>query len=127
MIFGSRKNKAIKSYLMILPKLMIKDYGRSSEYSALQVIRSLERYSFNIKYKTYAVALHCSNEEFFNYFKNEISDSEYQQLRTEISKKYFDGFEFTSSDVSKYSIMFSGYNYSDNHSEGDIMIDGDGD
>lgn len=127
MIFASRKNKTIKSYLTALPRMMAKDYGKSSEYTALQVIKSIDRYKFNAKYKSYAVVLHSIEEEFFSYFKKEFSDSEYQKFRAEISKKYFDGFAFTNRDVSKYSIKFSSYKYVDNSSDGDIMIDGDGD
>lgn len=109
-MFSSRKNKAINSYLKALPKMMTSDYGKSIDYSALQVIKSIERYKFNAKHQAYAVALHCSEEEFFSYFNDDISKSEYQQIRDELSMKYFDGHDFTSRDVSKYSSPFSNNN-----------------
>lgn len=128
-MFSSRKNKAVNSYLKALPKMMTNDYGKSTEYSALQVVKSIERYKFNAKYQAYAVALHCSEEEFFSYFNDAISKSEYQQIRDELSMKYFDGHDFTSKDVSKYSVMFSNYKYEDSsNQEGDfVIVDGDGD
>ena len=126
-MFSSRKNKAVNSYLKALPKMMTNDYGKSIDYSALQVIKSIERYKFNAKHQAYAVALHCSEEEFFSYFIDEISKPEYQQIRDDISNKYFDGLGFTSADVAKYSLTFSNYG-------GDTTVvdwvggsDGDGD
>ena len=35
------------------------------------------------------------------------------EIKDEISKKYFDGSDFNSTDVSKYSKLFSGYAYED--------------
>ncbi len=129
MLFKLSKKKAINSYLTSLPKLMTKDYGKSLEYSPMQVIKSIERYKLNAKYQIYAVALYTEQEDFIQYCESNQLTFDYKLIRDELSRMYFDGFDFSSTDVAKYSVSFSGFKYVDpSGDEGDLMcVDGDGD
>jgi len=89
---------------------MAKDYGKSYEYSTLQVVKSIARYKINSKHQVYAMVLFCSKEDFLCYFENKITISEYNDLRTDLADRFFNGIEFTSRDVSKYSLPFSNNN-----------------
>lgn len=128
MIFKSKKNKAIQSYLSVLPKCMTKDYGESFEYTPFQVIKSIERHRFNTKYEVYALVLFCSKENFNKYYQDQVNIPEYQKSYDDISGIFFDGHDFKKFDVAKYSAQFSNHSYIDTtNDEVDLICDGDGD
>lgn len=77
-----------------------KRYGKSKTYTAEQVKITAKILGLNEKYLLYGFALFCSKEVFFQNQKVLGADLNYQQLREEIGRKYFDGnAKFTTKDI----------------------------
>ncbi len=103
------RDRAIKSYLKKLPRLLAKDYGRSKIYTPMQVKKTIERSKLNTRYVCYGISI-FSGREAFDLYHQEIGEScSYDGMRSVIAEKYFDGnSEFGISDVISASSDYSG-------------------
>lgn len=87
-----RKNKAIKSYIVKLPKILSKDYGKSEFYTPEQVSKSIERSGLQTIYAYFAVSMFCIRESYDSYYQTPGQAVSYDDSRTEIADGYFNSY-----------------------------------
>jgi len=79
------KKRAIKKYIVDMPKLLSEDYGKLETYSAGQVTTTLDRYGLSYKYKTYALAMFCTLQEYDSVSTLRKPDFTYETNRSEMA------------------------------------------
>jgi hypothetical protein len=90
------RNKKIKKYAKLLPRDLVKNYGRKEYYSKYQVdlavIRKRLGYSpkINILSNSIVYAMYCSPEEFQEIHETAKVSAEYSEIRREIVDIVFD-------------------------------------
>lgn len=87
-----KKNKAIKSYIVKLPKILSKDYGKSEFYTPQQVSKSIERSGLQTIYTYFAVSMFCVRESYDSYYQTPGQAVSYDDSRTEIADSYFNSY-----------------------------------
>ncbi|WP_444916232.1 DUF6559 family protein [Microbulbifer sp. VAAC004] len=104
-----QRNRAIKSYLRKLPKLLAKDYGKSKRYRPKQVRATIERSGLSIIYTCYAISIFCSKKD-FDAYHHEIGEMcDYGAMRGEVGNLHFYGnANFSSNDVASVGSDFGG-------------------
>lgn len=91
-----KKNKAIKSYIVKLPKILSKDYGKSEFYTPQQVSKSIERSGLQTIYTYFAISMFCVRESYDSYYQTPGQAVSYDDSRTEIADSYFNSYtDFT--------------------------------
>ncbi|WP_153039178.1 DUF6559 family protein [Microbulbifer sp. Q7] len=108
-----KRNRAIKSYLRKLPRLLAKDYGKSKRYRPKQVRATIERNGLSVIYTCYAIAIFCSKKD-FDQFHNEIGEAcDYGVMRGEVGNLHFYGnSNFSSNDVASVGSDFGSGSHS---------------
>jgi len=87
-----RKNRTMKSYIMKLPKLLVKDYGgKSQKYSPKQIRKTAERHGLNLEYIGFGIAMFSSKSEFISYANKFNVKWNYKNMRSEIGDNFFGG------------------------------------
>ena len=87
-----KKNKAIKSYIVKLPKILSKDYGKSEFYTPQQVSKSIERSGLQTIYTYFAISMFCVRESYDSYYQPSGQAVSYDDSRTEIADSYFNSY-----------------------------------
>ncbi len=87
-----KKNKAIKSYIVKLPKILSKDYGKSEFYTPQQVSKSIERSGLQTIYTYFAISMFCVRESYDSYYQTPGQAVSYDDSRTEIADSYFNSY-----------------------------------
>ncbi len=87
-----KKNKAIKSYIVKLPKILSKDYGKSEFYTPQQVSKSIERSGLQTIYTYFAVSMFCVRESYDSYYQPSGQAVSYDDSRIEIADSYFNSY-----------------------------------
>lgn len=115
------KNRAIRSYVKKLPRLLAKDYGRFAHYSPLQIKRTIERASLNTAYSCYAVAMFSLRKDFIQFHVDAGETCNYEAMRAEIAHSYLSSdTAFMVDDIANsYSSHSSGSVHTDSHQSGD--------
>ena len=85
------KKKAIKSYVSSLGKDLARRYGKSKTYTSAQVEKTIHEAGYNWRHICYAYALHTSKEQFERWHNERGENCDYNEMREEISNKYFGG------------------------------------
>ena len=99
-----RRNRAVKSYLMKLVPELFKRYGRSEQYTVLQIERTIEDLRLNVHFVPYAIALMRYQESENSLDRHQLDQAFLDILRQELADWLFDGDEaYTTSDVRKLS------------------------
>jgi hypothetical protein len=88
-----KRRRAIKAYVKKLPGLLVKDYGRLSNYKPLQVRRTIERAGLDTTYACYAVAMFSSREDFAQFHMDSGESCDYDAMRGEVAREHFSGDE----------------------------------
>lgn len=86
-----KKSKAIRSYIIKLPKILSKDYGKSEFYTPEQVSKSIERSGLQAVYAYFAISIFCVQESYDSYYQNSGQAISYDDSRSEIADTYFNG------------------------------------
>ncbi|MCF6344892.1 MAG: hypothetical protein L3J00_00305 [Thiomicrorhabdus sp.] len=121
LIKNFKRNRAIKSYIKNLPNMLEKDYGSRASYTPMQVHKTIERYRLSIVSISAGIAVFSTKEEFDQYFYETGNSYNYDEIRSEIADKHFQGnIDFT---VASSSPMPSAHN---NHIDTDGGGDGGG-
>jgi hypothetical protein len=95
-----KKNRAIKSYVKKLPRLLAKDYGRSAHYRPLQIKRTIERAGLDPIYSCYAVAMFSLREDFIQFHVDVGETCDYDAMRADIARSHFSSdADFTVDDI----------------------------
>jgi hypothetical protein len=95
-----QKRRAIKAYVKKLPGLLVKDYGRLSHYTPLQVRRTIERAGLDAAYACYAIAMFSAREDFAQFHSDGGESCDYDAMRGEVAQGHFAGDAgFTMADV----------------------------
>ncbi len=84
-----KKNKAIKSYIVKLPKILSKDYGKSEFYTPEQVSKSIERSGLPTIHTYFAISMFCVQESYNRYYQTPGQAVSYDDSRAEIAGSYF--------------------------------------
>jgi hypothetical protein len=85
------KNRAIKSYILKLPNLLIRTYGKSQKYTPEQIIAVAEDYKLNLKQIGFAMAMFSTKHNFDSYVQKSGLKWKYKVMRREVADKYFGG------------------------------------
>jgi hypothetical protein len=89
--FRKRKQlKAIRNYILLLPKILGDDYGFSQTYTPEQIKSAIERNDLDNRFISYAVAMFTTPEVFDRYHKETGVILDYNRLRREIQSNFFD-------------------------------------
>lgn len=86
-----RRKKAIKSYIKVLPQVLVKDYGRFEHYTPQQIRCSVERSGLHSQYVCYALAMYTRRPEFETYQRAIGENNSYEGLRAEVGNTFFEG------------------------------------
>jgi hypothetical protein len=86
-----RKRRAVKAYVKKLPGLLVKDYGRLSNYKPLQVRRTIERAGLDTTYACYAIAMFSSRDDFAQFHMDSGESCDYDAMRGEVAREHFSG------------------------------------
>lgn len=86
-----RKRRAIASYVRGLPRRLAHDYGPSQNYTAAQIVRTLERYKFSREFEAHAVALFTDAGTFLEFRQRHAGLENYDLFRLEVFNQYFEG------------------------------------
>ena len=106
---GLRKRRAIKRYLILLPRQLLEDFGHGGPYTTAQVEASVHRAKLSREFVAYAQAIFCHVEELL--LRHPDRDH-YDLLRRELALHYFGGGPgFTYLDVARYVRLVSADNY----------------
>lgn len=86
-----KKRKALKSYARQLPLFLKKRYGKHKRYSEEEIRTSIQLGGFENSFIEYAYAMFMSRTDFrrLEYKNKDIGD--YETLRKEIAKSFFNG------------------------------------
>jgi hypothetical protein len=94
------KRNAVRSYVTRLPRLLVKDYGRSETYTPAQVSRTIARYKLNADYECYAIAAFSGPDHFAAHHDALGQTCDYAAMRTELAAAHFHGnTQFSISDM----------------------------
>lgn len=105
-----RRNRAIKSYIEKLPRLLAKDYGKSGSYTPYQIKKTIKRYKVSsASHVCYGIALFSDKRAFDQYY-SEIGESyDYGVMRSVIAGLHFCGNpNFSASDIASVSSIYGG-------------------
>ena len=91
LIADIKKGRAIKSYMVQLPQILAKDYGKSQYYTAHQVAKSIERSNLSTNYTPYAIAMFCEQPVFEDYYQELGETYDFEALRYQVADKHFQG------------------------------------
>lgn len=86
-----KKNRAIKSYIRKLPRLLNNDYGREKQYTPKQIRSTAERHGLNLFYISFGIAMFSDKSQFDKYHKEIEGNCCYEDMRSEVGNKYFGG------------------------------------
>lgn len=104
LIENFKRNRAIKSYIQKLPRLLSKDYGKSKTYTPKQIKSTIDRSGLSPIYACYGIAL-FSEKGLFDEYHQEIDEvCDYDDMHCEIADKHFQGnYDFGISDIDSVS------------------------
>lgn len=119
-----RLKKDISRYVLELPVLLEKDYGRADNYSELQIQKCISRHGLSNKNCHYALAIFLTESVFNEHINNSDESFEYDELRTFIGNEYFQ----SNSDfqVSDLTSRFSDFSHHTGNSFDSTSIGTDG-
>jgi hypothetical protein len=104
-----RKRRAVRRYLVALPRQLVEDYGHGGPYTTSQVAASVRRAKRSREFVAYAQAIFCDVEELL--LRHPDRDH-YDLLRRELALRYFGGGPgFTYLDVTRNVRLHSADNY----------------
>ena len=91
LIAAWRKKQVLRSYVRRLPLLLLRDYGASSDYSPVQVRKSIERHGLNPAYLLYAIAIFSDPARFAEYRRSLGINCDHKAMRDEMLSGYLGG------------------------------------
>lgn len=119
LINGYKKNKAIKSYIVKLPKILSKEYGKSKHYTPEQVSKSIERSGLQTVYAYFAISIFCTQQSYDSYYQPSGQAVSYDESRSEIADSYFNGHtDFSPKHIDMISEDYSSHLAFDNIADG---------
>ncbi len=122
-----KKRRALKSYILVLPRLLKKRYGKRKRYTEGQVRKTIAHTSLNMDYIDYALAMYISREDFDSLIKKDELIRDYDEARQEIADKHFDGnSKFTIHDITNEANSSSSFLSSDSDFDSGNDFGGDG-
>jgi hypothetical protein len=89
-----RIQRAIRKFILKLPTLLAKDYGKRNHYTPMQIKATLDRYSIASPYILYAFAIFAHRDSFYQHSPNagiDVSIESYDQMREVVADHYFSG------------------------------------
>jgi len=96
--------------------MLEKDYGSRRSYTPMQINKTIERYSLSTVSVSFGIAMFAAKEEFDQYFYETGSSYHYEEIRSEIADKYFQGnINFT---ISSSSPTLSTHNHNNMDTDG---------
>lgn len=127
-IANLQKNRAIKSYLKVLPPLLKQRYGRLDTYTEGQIRRTIEAAGLNPNHMSYAFAIFMSEAACAEMVKSNHLDLDYMKNRQSIADDYFMGDkDFTFGDAYRFAAqsksLSEGYGLSDGDDNADWGAD----
>lgn len=107
-----KRNRAIKSYIVKLPKILSKDYGKSEFYTPEQVSKSIERSGLVAMYGYYAISMFCTRDSFDSYHQATDELLSYDNARSEVAGDYFNGYtDFSAKHLDQASAEYSDFKF----------------
>ena len=95
-----QKRMAIRSYLRRLPRLLAKDYGRSTTYTPRQVRSTIDRSGLSAIYSCYGVAIFSTREAFASFHAGIGETCDFDAMRAEVAHFHFgDNVDFTAAEI----------------------------
>ena len=126
-ITNFKKKRAIKSYLVKLPKILSKDYGKSEFYTPEQVSKSIERSGIQTIYAYFAISIFCVRDSYDNYYQTSDETVSYDESRAAIADTYFNGYsDFSPKNVDTVSEDYNSKVSFDDIADGAFFDSGDG-
>ena len=123
-----KKHYAVKSYVLKLPGILKKNYGKHKKYNESQVRKAIQKANLNCDYIAYAMAMYISKNEFESLLKKNTLNGDYDVLRHEVADSFFDGkANFTIHDVLDASTQGDGMSGGLDGFDGGSMDASDGD
>lgn len=86
-----KKQRALKTYVKVLPPLLKKRYGKHKRYTEGQVRKTAEAAGLNNKYIDFAYAMYMSRREFETFTSDQGLSCSYEECRKTIADDYFHG------------------------------------
>ncbi len=87
-----RKRSAIRDYVRKLPELLVKDYGFSQSYTALQIKSTVERHKLSTEYIRYAISMYSDRAAFDQFHRGLVEQWNYDAIRGEVQAGYLPGY-----------------------------------
>jgi len=126
-ITNFKKKRAIKSYLVKLPKILSKDYGKSEYYTPEQVSKSIERSGLQTIYAYFAISIFCVRDSYDSYYKSSDETVNYDESRAAIADTYFNGYsDFSPKHVDTISEDYNSKVSFEDIADGEFFDSGDG-
>ena len=122
-----KKKRAIKSYLVKLPKTLSKDYGKSEFYTPEQVSKSIERSGLQTIYAYFAISMFCVRDSYDSYYQTSDETVSYDESRAAIADTYFNGYsDFSPKHVDAISEDYNSKASFEDIADGAFFDSGDG-
>lgn len=89
-----RIKRAVRKFILKLPTLLAKDYGKRNHYTPMQIKATLDRYSIASPYTLYAFAIFAHRDSFYQHTLEtgfDIGSENYDQMREVVANQYFSG------------------------------------
>ncbi|WP_223669575.1 DUF6559 family protein [Kangiella shandongensis] len=101
-----RIKRAIRRFILRLPTLLTKDYGKRKHYTPKQIKATLDRHSLRSTHVLYAYAIFAHHDSFYQHLTDselDTSVNNYDMMREKVAEQYFNGdttFDASSLDTS---------------------------
>jgi hypothetical protein len=79
------EKRAIKSYLAILPRFLVRQFGTRDSYTYHQVESALKKCNLSFKYSHYAVALFCTRAQYSQYIQSSKHSFDFESVSSNLN------------------------------------------
>lgn len=86
-----KQRSEVKGYVMKLSLELFSRLGKKHYYTVDEVTHCAEAAGFKTEHLVYAHALFCERKDFRRFYKRSNQRERYEELRDEVSRKYFGG------------------------------------